>query len=668
MKKISFISLLFFMTTTPVFATNCVPKTGLSSAPDNNWIQFWSDSYVQCGGKDNSWHKCNNGVVIDAWDGNIYKCTKNGWEKVENISNCEGELNEIEQKYYGESNGGALYSNDKAQQKKNIYYYNTNEPNGYIAIKDVCAYDFNLFNQKYNECVKNGGDFLHWTDNDTVDLCKEPERTGQQTPTSYSVTPEKHYKEINCRNTGGDRYNVKLDKCECDTEVKHLTQDTRDGYSICKCIKGYKRDNQNNEATGECIDAGDTETHQEINTAQWQKDTEAAYRNEYDNAQSDVNKAITAGSTLLTGEGAMMAARGVAEQWADETAETDMANYIGGMGCEYGGGQTVNLGDDVTLPAGDLTDYYTEYKQTADKLKETKAALNLRPGIESEVLYDQAQSGLYQYQTAEIQSGGNISLARALMNPDSEDAEKWNAQRAETTKDLWTGVGLAAVGAAGGAIASHFANKNHKKEYLELEQKLQNIKTKLEQEYPEIFVPVQDETEVIVIEKPNEIPPQYAPKYTKYTIDIFVDDVAFESGLTLTETAEFALQDAANEINSLPSGGALISEISLTATGYSDSMSISKASAKIFTDEYKQNVDESIPSEYNGIIDKNDKLSKARAEKVLVYLKDKISQELQGKVKTSASADTGTCSELKENHNKCRKVKLTISVQAEYPE
>lgn len=182
---------------------------------------------------------------------------------------------------------------------------------------------------------------------------------------------------------------------------------------------------------------------------------EKAYQNVRENEQSWANKALTAATVAATGLGGMEWARGAAEQWADEAAETEMADYLAGMRCEYGNGNTVNLGDETNLPGGnELGNYYAEYKQIANRLKETKAALNLRPGIESEVLYERAQTGLYQYQTAEIQSGGEPSLSRALVNPDGDDATTWKAQKTESSEKAESGKKWGIGGAVGGAIGN----------------------------------------------------------------------------------------------------------------------------------------------------------------------------------------------------------------------
>ena len=162
------------------------------------------------------------------------------------------------------------------------------------------------------------------------------------------------------------------------------------------------------------------------------------------------NRGVTAASSAMTGLGGMAAASALAEKRADAEAEKQMRAYIETMKCEYGNGQNVKPGnEEITLPGGnELLDYYTEYKQLADNLKTTKSALGLRSGIESEVLYDRAQSGLYQYASIGKTGGAETSLYRALTDKESEDASAWAEQKEKSAKQLTTG-GLVGAGGVG---------------------------------------------------------------------------------------------------------------------------------------------------------------------------------------------------------------------------
>ncbi len=195
------------------------------------------------------------------------------------------------------------------------------------------------------------------------------------------------------------------------------------------------------------------------------KESQAALDAARDAETSLANRLLTTASTAATGAGAMMAASALAEQNADADAERDMRAYIETMKCEYGGGQIVTMGnEDVTLPGGnELLTSYREYKQLADNLKTTKKALNLRSGIESEVLYDRAQSGLYQYASVGKTGGGETSVYRALTDTDSADALAWAEQKEKSAKQLKTGAIVAGAGVATGVIGNYLVNERGEK-------------------------------------------------------------------------------------------------------------------------------------------------------------------------------------------------------------
>ena len=514
MKKILFF-LFAICVYGPSFANVCEGKPVI----DNNQLLCQDKTqnnkvyYISCDQK-------NNNHWMVGCDGKIYECKNNQWTIVTSrIRSCAK----------GWENNAASDRNKPANTISNptddgfIYFFNPNQDS---FKNSICQYTKTQCDKDIAECTKRGDHPISCTicgpvgsvtnaatnlqNNPTVKMYTDTETLDEVTVTTSPIAPTQSEQvaptgteEYECTKSGGDKYENGKCICDADKHLKEYKPENAPEYSICKCVAGYKRD-----SNGECVDAGDYETHEEFDSAAWRRDTENAYKHERDNAQSLANKGITAGSTLLTGEGAMKAAQALAEQKADRDAEIEMAEWISKMGCEYGNGQQVNLGKEETLPGGnELTQYYTEYKQLADKLKATKAALNLRPGIEAEVLYDRAETGLYQYANPERQSGGFTSLSRALMNPDGTDAEQWNAQKAEVAKDLTTGTLLTAGGLATGAIGNYFVNRNHKKEYQELEEKFREIKTKLEHEYPEIFIPTEIEPVVVEVvenpEKPN---------------------------------------------------------------------------------------------------------------------------------------------------------------------
>ncbi len=425
--------------------------------------------------------------------------------------------------------------------------------------------------------------------NDPKKITRTPTQTisqlAQIPPAEIILAPQNDTSEAACKYTGGTYTD---NQCTCDLDNKHLVAYTDSAArEICRCADGYHRTgdpvciNEDEipvyEATGPCIPANDYEIQIVPDKIGMQRDAEDAYRNEYDNAQSWANKGTTALSTLMTGEGAMMAARAIAERKADNEAEREMAEYVSTMKCEYGGGQSVKLGDTETLPGGnELANYYAEYKQLADKLKATKAALNLRPGIEAEVLYDRAETGLYQYQTAERQSGGFTSLSRALMNPEGADATAWNAQRAETNRDLLIGGTLATTGLVGSYIANRAINKDHVKKYKELEEKFREIKTMIERRYPEAFIFTEPEiqqqesptiTETVVQESEPSV--TVTPQLPK--LNPFKDNYLFDSGKWVLKSTHSALDEYITYIvDTFKDEKYLNSKICINVDGYTD--------------------------------------------------------------------------------------------------
>lgn len=352
-----------------------------------------------------------------------------------------------------------------------------------------------------------------------------------------------------CANSGGVEEGG---KCECDAN-KHLqpTTESYNGktYAICKCVNGYKRENDDYKA--ECIDVGDTTTEKVL-------DTVKMAQNKYDQArereQSLANKALTAGTTAATGLGGMTAASAFAEQITDREAESAMRDYLATFKCEYGNGQQQNAGnEEIILPGGnELLEYYTEYKTLADSVKQTKTALGLRAGIESETLYDRAQSGLYQYSVAERAQSGQISLARALSDETSADAAAWNAQKEKTASNLKTGLVATAGGIAAGVVGNQLINRKYKNQ--ELKDEFKEITTRLENEHPQIFEPVTVESSPITI--PTSTEPEQEQE--SITPEVFVamtqqlSEQTFKKGeLELSDGGQDALNGLASEVISL---------------------------------------------------------------------------------------------------------------------
>ena len=181
--------------------------------------------------------------------------------------------------------------------------------------------------------------------------------------------------------------------------------------------------------------------------------------------QSTENKLLGGAAIGATGIGAMQLASGAAEQAADEDAEAAMRAYLATFHCNYGGGKNIPGGEqNVQLPAADLLDLRTQYINLANSLKIRKTSLDMRLGIESEVILDTASTGLYDDVAIGKTDGAFTSLSRALTDKTSPDSTEWEQQKSESAKKTKTGGKIAAVGAVGGAIGNLIINKDAPKE------------------------------------------------------------------------------------------------------------------------------------------------------------------------------------------------------------
>ena len=175
------------------------------------------------------------------------------------------------------------------------------------------------------------------------------------------------------------------------------------------------------------------------------------------------NRLIGAAGIGLTGVGGMMVGSALSEQTADAETEAKMRQYLETFRCDYGDGKLIHGGEvNVELPGGnDMIELYTEYATRAADLKARKEALGMRPGIESEIVIDKAETGLYEYSPDGITGGTYASIARALMDPDGEDAAMWAAQKEATANKLKAGAIVAGVGSVGSLAANIAVNHNN---------------------------------------------------------------------------------------------------------------------------------------------------------------------------------------------------------------
>lgn len=202
-----------------------------------------------------------------------------------------------------------------------------------------------------------------------------------------------------------------------------------------------------------------------------------------DTEQSTKNKTLGAAGIGTTGLGGMQTTSAMAEQSADDDAETAMRAYSSTFICNYGDGKNFSGGTtNIELPQSNLTDLKSEYLKLATDLKQRKVALDLPFGIESDEILDAATSGLYDDIAIGKTDGAFTSLSNAIANPSGPDANEWATQKSETAENLKSGTVATGIGAIGSAVANMVINKDApdersaqiKSEYESKQQKLQS--------------------------------------------------------------------------------------------------------------------------------------------------------------------------------------------------
>ena len=227
---------------------------------------------------------------------------------------------------------------------------------------------------------------------------------------------------------------------DCDPMPEHATAahrewDTTTNTEICiidRCGDEYRPSNDRRS----CIRPTLTEEESQKKIDELQKNADAMRETE----QSTANKLLGGASIAATGIGGMQLASAI----------------------DYGAGRNIMGGEtDVQLPGGNqLLPLYTEFTTLAADLKVRKEALEMTPGIESEVILDSANMGLYDDESLGITDGAYTSLSRALSDPDGADAAEWAQQRSDTKSQLTTGAVMAGVGIVGGVVGNLLINRD----------------------------------------------------------------------------------------------------------------------------------------------------------------------------------------------------------------
>lgn len=186
-----------------------------------------------------------------------------------------------------------------------------------------------------------------------------------------------------------------------------------------------------------------------------------AYKDAKAREQSTANKTLTALTVAATGFGGMQLAQGLVEQKADKEADADMTAYMATMSCSYGDGIFIKAGDTpIELPGGNdeiIMNLRNEYFTLATSLKERKEALGMKPGIESEIILDKSQMGLYDNENIGITDGAYGSLYRAKMGNET-DQVKINESQDTSSKRVKGGSIVTGAGTIGGIVGNQLIN------------------------------------------------------------------------------------------------------------------------------------------------------------------------------------------------------------------
>lgn len=191
------------------------------------------------------------------------------------------------------------------------------------------------------------------------------------------------------------------------------------------------------------------------------EELQKAYEDAKNKEQSLANRTLTALTVAATGIGGMELARGLAEQKADKDAERDMEAYMATFRCEYGNGKSVKGGTtEIELPGGndpEMMKLRNEYFALAQSLKERKEALGIKPGIESEVVLDKAQMGLYDDENTGITNGAYGSLYHAKMGNETDQTKITETKDMSSKRVKGGGIAVGA-GTVGGIVGNQLIN------------------------------------------------------------------------------------------------------------------------------------------------------------------------------------------------------------------
>lgn len=363
-------------------------------------------------------------------------------------------------------------------------------------------------------------------------------------------------------------------------------------------------------------------------------------------------RATSAIATGATSYGAITALGAMSEQRIDAESETDMAAYLGTIKCNYSGGQTVRGGNaDIEIPGGnELLAYYTEYKNTATNLKNTKTALNLPSGLESQTVYDKAETNLYKNASIGRGAGGYTSLARALGDTNSADAAAWAAQKAESAENIKTGALIAAGGLALGIGTNVALNKIYNARHEKLKQAFEEKEKEFIQENPEVVVPQLITPDNTITAGRQEKPTFSKIETTEPTLSNILSKIHLKSD---AKDGKKVLFDT-NSANLTNEGKNVLTQFSID---WLVPILLTYTDAKIGI-----NITGHTDNTGNDAI--NNKLSAERANSVKTYLEQQLNTFSSRIIYTAEGKGGAECTQ-EGNQPECRRIEITLTDETE---
>lgn len=468
-KVFSLLVISLSLTNNGIAADICEPKTDPSFKEVNTRYAYIKEpyrnssvSYYYCG-IDNG--GCAEGTIVMTYQG-PKKCANSKWESeitaIQDGNNAS--LSDII-KHGGYSmkqisNTIYIYYNEVCNNSTNCVFYKFDKQKYQSELKKI-----------EENCTTSGGEV---TGSDLWISCKCSKNKNVLTCYTQSEQPVTATSNTNATNNvdkGNNSTNTKTENTETNEESTEGTEEntTNNDQNSAQVptatsspnVTPPQKNNEGNTLTN--TETEDTETNEEstdetedTNTDEESTNEESTEETEESTTDDDKNiegkeklyNALSGASTAMVGIGAMQAAQALSEKKSDAAAETDMTAYLATMRCDYGRGNTYKLGEEEIDVGGgnELINYVTEYKTLASRLQKTKTALKMTPGIESEKILDKSESNLYTYAPPQKVQSTFGSLANALRDENSEDAQKWAEQKDKTQKRLIVGASVAAAG------------------------------------------------------------------------------------------------------------------------------------------------------------------------------------------------------------------------------